>query len=198
MIRCSPPPQRLSRSATGLDRPRQGSPRFHAPTKRSYVVGLQSTSSRPASARLCASGNDVVLTAWSRASCRLVSAPTKADPCGVPIESLIANRLSASKTRAVTSARLPNSTSSWSAACFVLQAAHNRVVQVPLGRKVPVHGPLADLGSLGDGPERQVVPVPGGESVDQLGVDFGVDVDGWRRRPFVAPGCGSCALTTRS
>ena len=50
---------------------------------------------------------------------------------------------------------------------LVLQAAHDRVVQVPLGREIAVDGALADPGAFGDGAEGQLVPVPGGEPAHQ-------------------------------
>ena len=49
-----------------------------------------------------------------------------------------------------------------------LQALHDGVVQMPFGGEVAVHRPLADARAFGDGPERQVPPVPGVERVHQF------------------------------
>ena len=43
---------------------------------------------------------------------------------------------------------------------FLLEPRHHRVVQVPLGGEVAVHGALADAGAFGDGAERERVPAP--------------------------------------
>ena len=50
-----------------------------------------------------------------------------------------------------------------------LEALHHGVVQVSLGREVPVHGALADAGALRHGPEGQALPVPAVEAVHELG-----------------------------
>lgn len=52
---------------------------------------------------------------------------------------------------------------------FLLQALHDRIVQLALVGEVPVDGALADPGALGDGPERQLPPVPGLQGADQRG-----------------------------
>ena len=51
----------------------------------------------------------------------------------------------------------------------LLEAAHDRVVELPLGREVPVHRALADPGVLGDRPKRERPPVPGREPADEGG-----------------------------
>ena len=50
---------------------------------------------------------------------------------------------------------------------FFLEPRHHRVVQVPLGGEVAVHRSLADAGALRDGAERERVPLPRVELVDE-------------------------------
>ena len=158
--------------------------------------GLHSTSSRPASARRCASGSSGA--AVNRAVQGVV-------PSGVGAgESRSARRADGVLDREPSQRGEDTSRHLGEVvqldvfvgdARLVLQPGHDRVVQVPLGGEVPVDGALADAGAFGDGPEGQLVPVPGGESVDQS-----VPASTMRSRVAAAfgaaRGCGTGAAVT--